>query len=143
MTRLINIGRDYLKDIPKDAPVVSIRDAYTDGADIPNADSRPILRLSFFPGDALAGMDIDPERMFTVEKGEQLVAFCEEQRKAGADAIYIQCGEGRIRSYTLCSIVGTMEGYMHDRGESTFPQGTIDRVTARILNSIVDPIIRG
>ncbi|MCY1300586.1 hypothetical protein D9M68_19750 [compost metagenome] len=142
MTRLLNIGKDRLNKIPKDAPLVSISDAYSSAPEIPNRQNRPILFLSFFPGDHFQE-NTDPERLFTKEKGQQVVAFCEEHRKAGADAIYIQCGEGRIRSYTLCTLINQMEGYQHDHANSSVQRGVIDRVTARMLGEVVDPIVYG
>jgi hypothetical protein len=142
MTRLLNVGKDRLATIPKDAPLVSISDAYSSSPTIPNQQNRPVLFLSFFPGDHFHN-DIDPERLFTKEKAEELVTFCEEHRKAGAEAIYMQCGEGRIRSYTLCTVINEMEGYSHDHANSSFRTGVIDRVTARYLGEVVDPIVRG
>lgn len=139
MTRLLNVGKDRIKDIPEDAPIVSIGDVYSSPINIPNAANRPLLVLSFFPGDHFHN-DVAADRLFTKDKGEQLVAFCEEHRKAGVEAIYIQCGEGRIRSYTLCTVLSSIEGYRHDHANSSFQRGIIDLKTAHVLGSVVDAL---
>lgn len=127
--RLVNISKGRVSRVDHNAPLVSISDAYTLPPEIPNRDKRPLLLLEFFPGDH-ATPNESRERLMTAEKASLLINFIEAQRKAGAEVIYFQCGEGRIRSYTLATCAWRyLEGYRHDTANACVSQGIIDRYT--------------
>lgn len=144
--RFTNIGKNQLSNLDKDVPVISIRDKYSDYPVIPNASKREILRLTFFPGDHIQTSE---DNLFSKNDALCVLAFISRQIDAGRDKIYIQCGEGRIRSYTLVNeicysevseIFGDNFHFKMDTTESNFPRGIIDRVTARNFSQYAEEV---
>lgn len=143
----VNVGKKDITNVDKNAPVVSVRDKYSDYAVIPNASKRDILHLCFFPGDHI---NTSEENLLTKNQVLCLLAFVSQQLDKGVEKIYVQCGEGRIRSYTLVtelcysdvsSIYGENVRFNHDKAGSTFPNGVIDRVTARNFIKFSEEVI--
>lgn len=131
--RLVNISKARVQNVDHNAPLISISDSHSGHVPVPNETKRPLLRLSFFPGDnAMPG---DEGRLMTVERARQVAEFVEEQRKAGAQIIYVQCGEGRIRSWTICTTVAhRLDGFTHDSDNGCIKSGIVDRYTHRMMS---------
>lgn len=132
MTRVTNISREMVLKIPIDAPIISIGDRYSQFTDIPNHENRPVLRVNFFTGDH-ASPDM-AEHTLNEEHAEKILAFVKEN--LDKEVIYVQCGEGRIRSYTVCDALSYAfieEGVIHDHELATIKTGIIDRHTAHGL----------
>lgn len=138
--RLINISKKRVGDIDKNAPLISINDYYSEPPAIPNRDNRPLLFSTFFPGDHAMSSD-DKERLMTAERAQKIIEFCIAQRNDGHEAIYVQCGEGRIRSYTVCTV---LEDYLHgdvfehDRENACIKHGIVDRYTFHMMRPVID-----
>lgn len=139
-TRLVNISKQRLQQVDPKAPVISITDRYSNGVAIPGKDQRPLLQVMFFPRDFAP--ELDPEGCMTPERAAEIFKFAEEQRDAGAEVIYVQCGEGRIRSYTICTALGQLEGFDHDHANSCIKSGVLDRYTYNILGDELDKRLR-
>jgi len=140
MTRVVNISKKRVFELPSDAPLISISDAYSVGVAIPNEKNRPLLKLEFFPRDHAP--EISEDRCMTQERAEKIFAFVEEQVAAGAEVIYVQCTEGRVRSFTICATVGQLEGVTHDHASSCIKSGILDRYTCNILGDELDKRLR-
>jgi hypothetical protein len=140
MTRLVNISKGRLQQVDPKAPVISITDRYSNGVAIPGKDQRPLLQVEFFPRDHAPELGADG--CMTAEKAEAIIKFAEEQRDAGAEVIYVQCGEGRIRSFTVCSAIDHLEGFEHDHANSCIKSGIIDRYSFNHLMDEVDTRLR-
>lgn len=133
MIRLVNISKARALALEVNDPIVSISDIYdTSPLDLPHKDTRPFLRVEFFPGDYIES--ISAENKMTDAKAKSIVDFVIAQRDTGAEVIYFQCGEGRIRSYTCCDVLAMIDGFTHDHGSSCIKQGILDIHTARILS---------
>jgi len=131
MIQVTNIAKDKVGSIPMDAPLISISDKYSYGAAIPNEKNRPLLKLDFFPGDHI---DFDNrDHCMRPELAKKIFDFM-AKRKDG-EVVYIQCGEGRFRSYTLCTMLEHLlyPRVRHNRELATVKQGNEDRYTAREL----------
>lgn len=144
--RFTNIGKNQLSKLNKNVPVISIRDKYSNFVDIPNEKNREVLRLTFFAGDHMV---TTPENLFSKNDALCVLAFISKQLDAGEEQIYIQCGEGRIRSYTLVNeicysdlsdIFGEDVRFKMDTSESNFKRGVIDRVTARNFSNYAEEV---
>lgn len=140
MTRLVNISKNRLQQVDPKAPVISITDRYSNGVAIPGKDQRPLLQVMFFPRDHAP--ELDPEGCMTPERAAEIFKFAEAQRDAGAEVIYVQCGEGRIRSFTICATLAQLEGFEHDHGNSCIKSGILDRYTYNILGDELDKRLR-
>lgn len=131
--RLVNISKQRVATIEEDAPLVSICDPRGIPPQIPNRGNRPLLFLEFYPADNAMPSD-HPSQQFTEEKARKFFKFLEEQKAAGAKVVYIQCGEGRIRSWTLAEEASCLlDGFVHDTVNASIQKGIIDRYTRRIL----------
>lgn len=129
---VVNISKEAVALIAHDAPLVSIGDRWGNRTVIPNAEERPLLYLTFSPGDDLRGDDV--LYGFTKEQAQKLIAFVEANRAAGT--LYIQCGEGRMRSYTLCETLSNWgNDIKRDLKQSSVIDGWYDRHTANILTA--------
>lgn len=136
--KLANISKTRVQSINPNAPLISIGDYYSLPVAIPNRENRPLLFVDFFPGDHAMPGD-HPSRMLTAEKAEQIVKFVEAQRKAGAEIVYVQCGEGRIRSYTIATTIENyLEGFRHSPEDACIKQGIVDRYTYSILRKVLN-----
>lgn len=132
--RLTNIGKHQVQDIPRDAPLISIFDKYSYPAQIPNEKDRPVLRLNFFPGDHLDANE--RHEGMTPEIARQVIDFVQDNREQGH--IYVQCGEGRIRSWTICSVLSRqLDFILHDTEISAIKSGNVDRWTHSVLRSTI------
>lgn len=140
MTRVVNISRKRVAEIPNTAPLISISDAYSVGVSIPNEKNRPLLKLEFFPRDHAP--EISEDRCMTQERAEKIFAFVEEQVAAGAEVVYVQCTEGRVRSFTICAIVSQLENVDHDHDSSCIKSGILDRYTYNTMGDELDKRLR-
>lgn len=132
--RLTNIGKHHLPNIPHDAPLISITDRYSMAPVIPNRDKRPVLFATFFPGDHLTSTE--RHEGMTPDLARKIVKFVEENRDK--KHIFVQCGEGRIRSWTICSVLERMLDFtVHDTERATIKQGMVDKYTHNILMSTI------
>ncbi len=139
MIRLVNISKAKAKTLKVNDPIVSISDIYDrDTIHFPNEHIRPILHVEFFPGDHMVACA--EENMMTDAKAKSILDFVLAQRDAGAETIYFQCGEGRIRSYTCCDVLSFMDGFIHDHESSCIKRGILDLHTARILSKQTDQL---
>lgn len=136
MTRLINISKGRLQNVDPKAPVISITDRYSNGVAIPGKDQRPLLQVEFFPRDHAP--EIAEDRCMTAEMADSIIKFAEDQRKAGHKVIYVQCGEGRIRSYTIVTLLEELDGFIRDTDQCCIKSGIMDRYTQRIMGDRVD-----
>lgn len=136
MTRLINISKGRLQDIDPSAPVISITDRYSSGVSIPGKDQRPLLQVRFFPRDYAP--ELAEEHCMTAEIADSIIKFTEDQRKAGHKVIYVQCGEGRIRSYTVTTLLEELDGFIRDTPHCCIRSGVMDRYTQRIMGARID-----
>jgi predicted protein tyrosine phosphatase len=130
--RLTNISKQEVGKIPNDAPLISISDKYSSGAAIPNKDNRPLLRVDFFPGDHTGENERD--HCMRPEVARQIFDFVNEHMDKGL--IYVNCGEGRIRSYTVCETLETLlldKGVRRDSSLASIKHGVLDRYTYRQL----------
>lgn len=141
--RLINISKQRVATVDPNAPLVSICDPNGLPPHIPNRENRPLLFLEFYPGDHAMPED-RPNQLFTTSKARKFIDFINAQKEAGAEAIYIQCGEGRIRSWTLAEQAHCeLEGFDHDTENASIKSGIIDRYTRRIFADAVREIESG
>jgi len=132
--RITNIGKDALQTIDYKAPLISISDRYSHGYSIPGKDTRPLLQLDFFPGDHLD--EQEKKYALTEKQVGRVVEFVEANRDNGL--VYIQCGEGRIRSYTLCvSLSRMMANVTHDSSIASIKQGVVDRYTRKVIHDVL------
>ncbi len=132
MTRVTNISREMVLKIPIDAPIISIGDRYSQFTNIPNHENRPVLRVNFFTGDH-ASPDV-ANHILNDEQAEKILTFVKEN--LDKEVIYVQCGEGRIRSYTVCDALSYAlieQDVIHDHELASIKTGIIDRHTARTL----------
>lgn len=130
--RLTNISKQAVREIPHDAPLISISDRYSSGTAIPNKGKRPLLEIKFFPGDHIQKDQM--EHCMTPALAKQIFDFVKEHKDKGL--IYVSCGEGRIRSYTICDTLETLmfcEGVRRDCTLASIKQGVLDRHTHRQL----------
>lgn len=132
--RLTNIGKHQVPNIPHHAPLITISDKYSYPPPIPNEKNRPVLRLDFFPGDHLDANEKD--EAIKPEQVRKLVEFVQDNREAGH--IYVQCGEGRIRSWTICSVLSRqLDLVLHDTEISAIKNGNVDRWTHNVLRTVL------
>ncbi len=130
--RLTNISKQAVQKIPHDAPLISISDRYSPGTVIPNKDKRPLLEIKFFPGDHIE--EHQKQYAMTQEIAKQIFDFVEEHKDKGL--IYVNCGEGRFRSFTVCETLESLmfgQGVRRDRTLATIKEGVLDRYTYRQL----------
>lgn len=131
--RLVNISKQRVGQVDANTPLVSICDPRGIPPHIPNRENRPVLFLEFYPGDHAMPED-RPHELFTDGKCKRFIDFINAQKEAGAEVIYIQCGEGRIRSWTLAEQAHCeLEGFIHDTENASIQSGIIDRYTRRIF----------
>lgn len=130
--RLTNISKQKVSQIPIDAPLISISDKYSPGAAIPNKDNRPLLRIDFFPGDHMS--EDERDHCMRPEVAKKIFDFVNEHKDKGL--IYVNCGEGRIRSYTVVDTLESLlfeQGVRRDSSLACIKQGVTDRYTYRKL----------
>jgi len=132
--RVTNVGKHQLPHLDQSLPLISIYDKYSYRASIPNEANRPVLNLCFFPGDHL---DVSEKTdALTPEQAKSVVEFVKEHKDKGQ--IFVQCGEGRIRSWTICSsLVRTPLDIEHDTTLSAIKSGVIDRVTHNVMRTTI------
>ncbi|MNO25622.1 hypothetical protein D3C76_154640 [compost metagenome] len=136
MVRLVNISKGRVQQIDHKAPLISICDRYSTPAAIPGRGQRPLLLLEFFPADHAP--EISKEHLMTEAKADAVIKFVEEQREAGHEVIYVNCGEGRVRSYSVCAALESLEGFHHDHANACIKQGILDRYTFNLLGDRID-----
>lgn len=148
--KLTNVGKQQVATLNPTSPVISICDKYSSPAVIPNESNRRILRLTFFTMDHMPSVDEDD--CLSKDQVRDIINFIKLSAQEGHDKIYLQCGEGRIRSYTLASGIANYHRYS-DEGiialngivleycnkDSVIKQGIEDRKTAnRLFNYLED-----
>lgn len=134
--KVTNIAAKQLSKIPEGAPVISISDVYSPPANIPG--NRRVLRLSFFAGDHLS---TDESRLISKEQVADIFRFIEAVKGDGSDHLFIQCGEGRIRSYTLMVfLVSEVDGLVRCGEMAAFPRGIIDLCTISRLSEFAEEL---
>ncbi|MNZ13303.1 hypothetical protein D3C78_301990 [compost metagenome] len=134
--RLVNISKGRVQRIHHMAPLISISDRYSTPPAIPARDQRPLLLLDFFPADFAP--ELSKDSLLTAEKADKIIKFVEEQREAGAEVIYVQCGEGRIRSFSVCTALESLDGFHRDANDACIKSGILDRYTFNLLGDRVD-----
>ncbi len=135
--RLINISKDRLQQIDPMTPLISISDRYSSPVIIPHKEQRPLLQVEFFPRDHAP--EIAEEHCMTPELANSIIKFALDQQKAGAEVIYVQCGEGRIRSFTIVAALEMeLEGFHRDASQCCIKQGLLDRYTYHVLGNCLD-----
>lgn len=133
--RVINISKQRVQSVDVNTPIISICDPRGIPPQIPNRENRPLLLLEFYPADHAMPED-RPEEKMTEAKTKRIVDFVKAQKEAGHERIFVQCGEGRIRSFTICTMLEDyMEDVQHDREEACIKEGIIDRYTRNIMKS--------
>lgn len=142
-----NIAKTQLSKLNQNYPVISITDRYTPRPEIPNPkNKRDILYLVFSPGDHF---ETDEKNLLSLKQTFDIIEFVKQQFEKKVEKIYIQCGEGRIRSYTLANAIYRYldepflkEGYnvQHCTKESAIKTGSIDRTTLHRFIDFTDEL---
>ncbi len=107
--KLTNVGKQQVATLNPTKPVISIRDKYSSAAVIPNEKNRRVLRLCFFASEHLASVHEDD--CLSKDDVKNIIEFIKLSAEEGQDKIYFQCGEGRIRSYTLATDIVNFHRY--------------------------------
>lgn len=154
--KLMNIAKSQLQHVDTKCPVVSISDVYSSPAAIPGSKVKPIPRdvvyADFFALDHFPE-DTDESKGLNKETVKNIIDLIKRTANTDHDKIYFQCGEGRIRSYTLASELAFLQTYSDDgiRGleninlkysseESDIKKGITDVRTARLLIKHVEEL---
>ena len=107
-----NIGKNKFDNRSRTCPVISISGRYSSGACIPGSKAgRNILYLEFFAGDHFE----DKSLCITEEHAKQIREFILALPDDTTELL-VNCGEGKIRSYTVCMVLYRMFDaiQMHD-----------------------------
>lgn len=116
-----NISKDAVKSEPVTLPLISISDRYSKHLEIPGEKKgRHVLRLDFFPGDYFD----DKEKCVKEEHAAAITKFMAELPE-GTTEILVNCGEGKIRSYTVCEAMY----HRFDQIDHHSGRGQMDRYT--------------
>lgn len=116
-----NIGKDAVKGEPATIPLISISDRYSKHLEIPGENKgRHVLRLYFFPGDHFD----DKEKCVKEEHAIAIDKFMAELPE-GTTEVLVNCGEGKIRSYTVCEAMYNR----YDLVDHHSGRGQMDRYT--------------
>lgn len=148
---LTNIGKPQLTKVSKDYPVISIRDKYSSVAEIPNKEKRRVLHLCFFASDYMPS--VADQDQISKEDVANIIALIKLAAEEGHEKVYVQCGEGRIRSYTLARTITyyhqiSDEGILALKGieveycnkESAYHRGIIDRSISSRVESFLEEL---
>ncbi|MNY40175.1 hypothetical protein D3C86_1749000 [compost metagenome] len=104
-------------------------------AQVPNVEGRPVLFVDFFPGDYLEPQE--RKHAMSDVRARRIVDFVIENRDKGH--IFVQCGEGRFRSWTICHVMERAFGNTEHCTElSAVKQGSVDRYTRKVLLDVID-----
>ncbi len=107
-----NIGKNKFDNQSRSCPVISISDRYSSGACIPGSKAgRNILYLDFFPGDHFENKELCITEEHAKQIREFILALPDDTTE-----LLVNCGEGKIRSYTVCTVLHRMFDaiQMHD-----------------------------
>lgn len=145
---LTNVGKGQLSSLDKVNPVVSIRDKYSSAAVVPGTPDRRVLHLCFFAIDHMPSV-ADQDKL-SKDNVRDIINLIKLSADEGKEKIYFQCSEGRIRSYTLATVLVdihsfTDEGILalkditihYSNKDSIIKKGIIDRKTADLIERYV------
>lgn len=148
---LTNVSRGQISTLNPTKPVITIRDKYSAPAVIPNEKNRRVLPLCFFASEHLASVSDDD--CLSKDDVRNIIELIKLSADEGQDKIYFQCGEGRIRSYTLATDIVNFHRYS-DEGikalkgidlkycnkDSVIKKGIEDRDVARRLRNYLEEL---
>lgn len=126
-----NISKDSVANIDHRTPLISICDRFGARPPIPGSKAgRRVLYLEFDPGDHYEGATL-----ITAEQVKDIKAFV-DSLPSDTKFLYIHCGEGRIRSYTVAAAL--MCAYDHICHDGS---GTLDRKTYHIVRGELEQLM--
>ena len=148
---LTNVGKGQLSSLDKVNPVVSIRDKYSPEATIPGDRDRRVLRLCFSTLDHMVSVSDDSK--LSKDNVRDIINLIKLSADEGKEKIYFQCSEGRIRSYTLATMLAnihsfTDEGILalkditvhYSNKDSLIKKGITDENTAVLIEQYVEEL---
>jgi len=148
---LTNVGKGQLSSLDVVNPVVSIRDKYSWGAAVPGTPNRRVLHLCFFAIDHMPSV-ADQDKL-SKDNVRDIINLIKLSADEGKEKIYFQCSEGRIRSYTLATMLAnihsfTDEGILslkditvrYSNKDSLIKKGITDEKTAALIEQYVEEL---
>lgn len=117
--------------------VISIKGAHTPRPEI-NEQKHHVFKLDFDVGDwaVECGKNLQEQQVI------DLLAFLETHKDSGRD-VYVHCTEGRIRSYTVATVLRQEGMFMSARGNPLLgPGGCLDRPTCNTMNEYFEKLER-
>lgn len=148
---LTNVGKGQLSSLDKVNPVVSIRDKYSSAVVVPGTTDRRVLHLCFFAIDHMPSV-ADQDKL-SKDNVRDIINLIKLSADEGKEKIYFQCSEGRIRSYTLATMLAnihsfTDEGILalkditvrYSNKDSLIKKGITDEKTAALIEQYVEEL---
>lgn len=129
--KVINVSQKKVNTFDNTLPVITIGDPDHPYQTLDNEQNRHVLRLHFHPGDEKFLYEADDQQYaFTEVMAKQVDEFINHCMTTGENTVLIQCGQGMIRSFTLC--VAIRDGYpgvVHDKSAACVKDGMMDNHT--------------
>lgn len=123
--------------IPVPSIVISIKGAHNDRPQI-NEQKHHVFKLDFDVGD----WAVECEKNLQEQQVIDLLAFLELHKDSERD-VYVHCTEGRIRSYTVATVLRQEGMFMSARGNPLLgPGGCLDRPTCNTMNAYFEKLER-
>ena len=115
--------------------VISIKGAHNERPEI-DAKKHHVFKLDFDVGD----WAVECEKNLQEQQVIDLLAFLETHKDSGRD-VYVHCTEGRIRSYSVATVLRQEGMFMSARGNPLLgPGGCLDRPTCNTMNEYFEKL---